>query len=180
MWFKYFSKANWDMRLWRYYNLKYDANEFGFTRNMYFAYLHSLILKIARTDATVRSFNLILLLGVLKINAYLSRKSPEQVATEEQAAQEAEEREKAKDRAEYRERLFINRYNVPTKPTRSLDDFLFFATNIAAIEDAIDFMSYDENAKTLQDLEKGLDTWLSDEDRKIMLYAKTFKALGSH
>ncbi len=176
MWFKYFHKGNWNLRIWRTYNLKFDANEFGFGKHMHLAHLQAFIMKIARTEAPVRTFNIFLLLGSLKAYSYLTQKSPEQIAKEEREAEEQNQRELEQERAEYREKLFLNRYQSPTKPTRSVDDLITFAGYRAAIDDAIDYMSLNETTKTLHDFERGLDTWLGEEDRKMMLYAKKFKA----
>ena len=143
---------------------------------MYMAHFQAFILKVARTEAAVRSFNLVLLIGSIKSYLYLTKKSPEQIALEEKEAEEKNQRELEQERVEYRQKLFINRYGAPTKPTRSVDDLITFASYRAAIDDAIDYMSLNETTKTMYDLERGLDTWLSEEDRKMMIYAKKFKA----
>ncbi len=176
MWYKYFHKGNWSMRIFRTYNLKFDANEFGFGRNMFLAHFQSLVMKVGRTDAAIRAFNLVMFFGCLKSYLYLTRKDPELVAKEAKLAHEQELRDLEENRIEYRKNLYTNRYGVPTKPTRSLEDVILFTTYQAAIDDAIDYMSLEETGKTMHDMERGLDGWLGDEDRKMMLYARKFKA----
>ena len=172
MWFKYFSKESWKLRLWRSYNLKFDANEFGVTKNVYMAQMQSFILKILRTDGPFRGFNVMLAAGVIRIYMWANAEKSAK------AALEAEEKEKAQlavDREDYKTKLFLNRYGAPTRPTQSLEEVLEFALNSAAINDAIEFISVDEAIKHIDDFGRGLDTWMGEEDKKILDYARTFK-----
>ena len=179
MWYRYFSKKNWRMRLWRSYNLKFDSNEFGISSLVYLAHIQAFIMKLARTEAPVRTLNVFLFFGLFKTYSYLSAQDPEEVAKREKEIADKEKLEGDAERKVYRSKLFINRYDAPTKPTQSIEDLIEFTSFKTAMDDAIDYMSLNEAGKNLHDFGRGLDTWLGDEDRKMMLYAKEFKA-ASH
>ena len=178
MWFKYFNKKNWNLRLWRGYNLKFDSNEFGLSSNIYLAQLQAFIMRISRTEATIRAVNLILFLGGVKVYSYLSVEDPKIVAERESKIAEKESKELEEERKIFKETLFLNRYEVPTKPTRSIEDLIEFTGYKTAMDEAINYMSLKESVKTVGDFQQGLDTWLGEEDQKLMLYAKEFKSSG--
>ena len=167
MWFKYFKKSSWAIRLWRTYNLKFKSNDNGMTSNVYQHYFKILILKIWRTEGSLRLFNLSTLFSIVFIKMYFDGKTAAEV---EQEKKEQAEKTKHDELVDYLKKLQINRYGAPTNPGHSMDDFLYFIANNEAINDLGDINAVPEFQKVSSDLINGLDSWIGEEDRKLLTY----------
>jgi len=86
----------------------------------------------------------------------------------------------AKDE-EAKQKLFFNRFGAPSRPHRNLDDLLIFLAGSATLDQLADFVSYNAGMDVNMDIQKGLDTWMSDEDQKMLqYYQKSLKSGGGH
>lgn len=59
-------------------------------------------------------------------------------------------------------KLFKNRVDAPSRPTRSIQDLMTFLVSTEAINKAVQFISYDGATEMSGDQEKGLDGILTD------------------
>ena len=84
-----------------------------------------------------------------------------------QAAFAKEEEETNK---EARQKLYQNRVNAPSRPTRSIQDMMLFLVSPESITRAISFISFDGTADINSDQQKGLDSYMTDEDTKMLEY----------
>ncbi len=175
MWFKYFNKEDWNLRMWKVYNLKFDANVYGATRNVYIAQVQGLLFKIFRGEGVYRFVKFWTTLSSILIYMALTEKSAAIKAAQEEAKEKiASELERQK----YFKELKLNRYNKPTYPFTSMDSFMNFVTNGEAIKNTLLFGS-DLYASRLQDDHaKGLDSWLSESDRALIEFPEQNK--GGH
>ena len=62
------------------------------------------------------------------------------------------------------------RYGAPTRPLRSLDDLIAFLGGSETYAELADFTSYSVSSDVNQDQQKGLDSWMSEDDKKMMKY----------
>ena len=169
MWFKYFSREEWDLRLWKGYNLKFEANVYGSSRNMYVAQFHSLIFKIFRCEGVLRYVLFVGGWSLIATAAYFTSESRAKKALIE------EEKERAVIMAEkvaYLKSQQLNRYNKPTMPFMNLTHFVDWLTNPTAINDALEFIGQPSVVLALDDQLTGLDSWLPKSDRQIVEFAK--------
>ena len=67
-----------------------------------------------------------------------------------------------------------NRFGIATNPAESFELFTQFITNGLAIEGLGDFNSSISAQKISNDLVEGLDSWMPDEDRRLMAYNKHY------
>lgn len=74
-----------------------------------------------------------------------------------------------------------NRFGAPTRPLRSLDDMIAFLSGSETYNDLADFTSYSQSTDVNKDQMLGLDSWMSEEDSKMMQYYKHhMKNAGGH
>ena len=167
MWYKYFNKGSWAVRLWRTYNLKFKANELGMGSNVYQHYFKILILRIWRTEGSLRLFaaSSVVSLGLIKV--YFDSKNAVEA---ERLKAENEKKTKQADLVDYLNTLQVNRYGAPTQPGYSMNDFLYFIANNEAINDLGDINAVPEFQKVSNDMINGLDSWIGEEDRKLLTY----------
>jgi hypothetical protein len=71
-----------------------------------------------------------------------------------------------------RQTLFYNRMGAPTRPHRSLEEILIFLAGSKTFDDLSDFASFETASNINTDQQKGLDSWMSDEDYKMLDYYK--------
>jgi len=76
--------------------------------------------------------------------------------------------------------LYFNKFGAPSRPNRSMDNFLLFLESGEAIEHAIDWISYESCTDINDDQQKGLDGWMSEEDSKMLDYYREAKSRSSH
>jgi hypothetical protein len=69
-----------------------------------------------------------------------------------------------------RQTLFYNRMGAPTRPHRSLEEILIFLAGSKTFDDLSDFASFETASNINTDQQKGLDSWMSDEDYKMLDY----------
>ena len=169
MWFKYFSKEEWDLRMWKGYNLKFEANVYGSSRNMYMAQWHSLIFKVFRCEGVLRYVMFIGGWSLIATGIYLTSESRAKKSLIE------EEKNKTKilqERQHYLQTQRLNRFNKPTMPHQSMDLFIDWLVNATAIDDAVEFISNANVIISLDDHANGLDSWLPKSDRDVVQFAK--------
>lgn len=77
------------------------------------------------------------------------------------------------------QKLYINRFGVASNPLRSMDDLMAFIGNQTAFDNTINYISFDESIAATDDVMKGLDSWMSSEDRNMVEYYKRY-VKGSH
>ena len=167
MWYKYFKKSSWAIRLWRTYNLKFNANDTTMASNVYQHYFKILLLKIWRTEASLRLFNLGTIFSLALIKVYFDNKN---AVEDQKAKEENDKKEKDYFLKDYLKTLQINRFGAPTNPGHSMDDFLYFIANNEAINDIGDVNAIPEFQNISSDLINGLDSWIGKEDRKLLAY----------
>lgn len=167
MWFKYFNKSSWAIRLWRGYNLKFKANDSGMGSNVYQHYFKIMVLKVWRTEGAVRLFNITTLFSLVFIKIYHDSKNAVEA---ERQKKDQDEKQTQNDIVDYLKRLQINRYGAPTNPGHSMDDFLYFIANNEAINDLGDINAVPEFQRVSSDLINGLDSWMGEDDRNLLAY----------
>ena len=72
MWFKYFKKSAWRLRLHKTYNLKFKANELSQTKFLYHNYFKMFMFKIFGHEAPLRIFLVASTFSALGIYSYYS------------------------------------------------------------------------------------------------------------
>lgn len=70
------------------------------------------------------------------------------------------------------DKLFYNKFGGPTRPHRNLENLLIFLAGSITYEQLGDFISYGVGMDINMDMQKGLDSWMSTEDRKMLQYYK--------
>lgn len=163
MWYKHFNRETWFLRIWRWQNLKFRANDFSVTKVMGMSKMRIYIFKIFRTDASVKSFNAFFIAGLFMLMSYVNRdRAARQAAEAEHHAHLEEKRE----REAYRKEFLLNRYGLPTRPLDSMESFLSFLTNMTAIKDVLEFFDNAAVTKINDDRLAGLDAWIAAADRE--------------
>jgi len=76
---------------------------------------------------------------------------------------------KEKD-AEAKKVLFFNKFGAPTRPVKTLDDMIAFLAGSWTYDQLADFVSYNAGMDINMDMQKGLDSWMGDEDKKMLEY----------
>jgi hypothetical protein len=71
---------------------------------------------------------------------------------------------------EAKAKLYQNRMNAPSRPSRSIEDMMAFINSVESINRAITFISYTGASDINNDQQAGLDSWMTDEDAKILDY----------
>ena len=172
MWYRYFRKSSWAIRLWRGYNLKFKANENGMGGNVFHHYSKIMMFKIWRTEGPLRMFNLSTVFSLVFIKAYFDSKTADET---EKTKNENEKKESMFELNTYLNKLQLNRYGAPTNPGNSMDDFLFFIANNQAINDLGDMNAIPEFQKVSNDFMNGLDSWIGEDDRKLLAYYNAYQ-----
>ena len=67
---------------------------------------------------------------------------------------------------------------MPTKPTETIEKAIAFVTNTNAIESSLSFISNPVAESYNEDLMKGLDGILTDEDVRFVEYTKRYGPLS--
>lgn len=165
MWFKYFNKETWFIRIWRWQNLKFRSNDYSITQFMGMSKSRILLFKIFRTDANIKTFNLffvsaVLLMGNYVLKGYQQRKQLA-AAAEDKAREERE-------LSEYKHDFLLNRYGLPTRPVDSMDTFMRFIGNMTAVRDVLTFFEHPAVTKVNDDRLEGLDAWITEADRDFL------------
>jgi MoaA/NifB/PqqE/SkfB family radical SAM enzyme len=75
---------------------------------------------------------------------------------------EAARLQEIEDNKMAKQKLYQNRVNAPSRPTRSINDVMTFLVSAESINRAITFISYDGSADINSDQQKGLDSWMTD------------------
>ena len=70
--------------------------------------------------------------------------------------------------------------NAPSRPTRSIGDMMTSLVSAKSINRAITFISYDGATSVNADQQKGLDSWMTDEDSKMLDYYLEAQKKKSH
>lgn len=69
---------------------------------------------------------------------------------------------------------------APTRPHRSLEEILLFLAGSETFEDLSNFASFKDASDINMDQQKGLDSWMSDEDYKMLDYYRESLKHGGH
>ena len=91
-----------------------------------------------------------------------------------------EEEEKAKADQEANKILWYNRFNVPARPTQSIDAFMSLLASESNLNRVFDYMDCPNTVSAYEDYKGGLDAIASDEDRKMLDYYKESLKHKSH
>ena len=75
--------------------------------------------------------------------------------------------------------VLIHRFNVPTRPTETIDKAIAFVTNTNAIESSLSFISNPVAENYNEDFMQGLDGILTDEDVRFLEYTKRYGPLSN-
>ena len=168
MWFKYFNKEDWNLRLWKSYNLKFEANVYGSSRTMHFAKLHSFLFRVFRGEGVLRY--IVFVGGWATVTCYLKLSEESRAKSSLKAEKEIQEMVQ-RETEQFKLNQRLNKYNKPTMPIYSMDKFMDFVTNPTAIVTAIEFMSSEDLPKLADDQAKGLDSWLPRSERQLLEFA---------
>ncbi len=76
---------------------------------------------------------------------------------------------------EIQETFYQNRFGVATNPSESMQNFVKFISNGEAITNLGAFNSNPDAVSFSYDLMNGLDTWIGEEDQKLMEYFEHYK-----
>ena len=76
--------------------------------------------------------------------------------------------------------LWFNRFNVPSRPNRSIENFMTFLASEKMMDRAFEYIAYDGTVRAYEDYQEGLDGIASDEDRKMLDYYKESLKHKSH
>ena len=72
--------------------------------------------------------------------------------------------------------LFYNKFGAPVKPHRSIEDIMAFLGGSETYDNLFDFLSYNPAMDVNSDNQNGLDTWMADEDEKMIeIYKESLK-----
>ena len=167
MWYKYFNKESYQVRLFRGYNLKYNTNENGMAHSFLTNFIKMRNLQLWRSEGPLRTFNMLSFVAVCSIYGYFNR---HRAARQEQEKKDAAKQLEGDELEDYMKVLETNRYGYATNPKSSVDDFLYFIANGRAMEDIGKLNDVPEFKKVIDDHMNGLDTWIADDDRLIIEY----------
>ena len=138
-----------------------------------------LYFRFARSEGMVRGANVVTILSVLFMLAWFKDVYLEPKFLAPKKA--ANVQELADNDAKARQTLFYNRMGAPTRPHRNLEDILIFLAGSKTFDDLSDFASFPAAANINTDQQKGLDSWMSDEDYKMLdYYRESLKHGGGH
>ena len=177
MWYKYFNKESYQVRLWRGYNLRYNTNENGMAFNFLTNYIKMRNLQLWRSEGPLRTFNMFALVAVVSIYGYFNQ---DRAARQAKEAKEANDKVEHDELVDYMDKLETNRYGYATNPKTSVEDFLYFIANGKAMEDIGKLNDVPEFKKVVDDHMNGLDTWMADDDRLIVEYYNAYVKDAHH
>mmetsp|Transcript_49365 Transcript_49365/g.56864 ORF Transcript_49365/g.56864 Transcript_49365/m.56864 type:complete len:180 (-) Transcript_49365:206-745(-) len=179
MWYKYFKKESWKLRMFRKANLKYNQDDYGLFRFKFVLRWKDFLFRLARTEGALRGSNWFIGLGLINVGVWAKSTYYDPTFTEPKkrlAAKDLEERD-----AEAKKKLFFNKFGAPTRPVRTLDDMIIFLAGSWSFDQLADFISYTTAMDTNNDMQKGLDSWMGEEDAKMLdAYQKYAKGKPSH
>ncbi|KAL4431891.1 hypothetical protein ABPG74_012703 [Tetrahymena malaccensis] len=167
MWYKYFSKQSWNLRIWRKANLKYNQDDFGMLQPKYVARFGDFRYRLVRTEGALRGCMFFVGFGCFSIINYLYGRYGYIIneSSQKRAAQDLIDNDLAAEKV-----LFKNRVGAPTRPLRSLDDMMTFLSGSATYDQLADYASYNHAMDVNQDQQAGLDSWMSEKDKNMVKY----------
>lgn len=74
----------------------------------------------------------------------------------------------------------MNRFGAFSNPTRSLEELMLFISSPTALDEALDYISFDQAIEVTSDVMAGLDSAMSSEDRNMVAYYKKYIKGGHH
>lgn len=172
MWYKYFNKSSWQIRIWRNKNLNFKYNDLGFNSLIHAPQWRNWILRVFNSEASLRMFNLFFAITFISgfihyqekfLGDYLRNKT-------QKSEQDVLEREKE----EFEKEFTKNRYGVATNPAESYEKFTKFIANAYTIETLGNFVDIPETQKISDDFMTGLDSWIGEEDKRLIEYYKEY------
>lgn len=172
MWYKHFNKESWKIRIWRGANMKFKANELGMTNKFFNNYFKLTLLKIFRTDGALRGFVFLTLPIMIGFKSLYDRQYEEA----NRLAAEKEERETIISDRKRMEKFYKSRFGVATNPAQSLEIFIDFLSNGTAIAELSELNIVKDGITINEDFRDGLDTWIGEEDEKLVEYARYYKS----
>jgi len=178
MWYKYFDKETWEVRLFRHQNLLYNQDDLGMFRNKFILRWKDFFFRMARSEANIRGGMFWIVTGQISIALYLKSTYYDPayvIPAQEKAAKDLEEKD-----AYARTVLFYNKFGAPTRPLRSLDDMIAFLGGSKTIDELADFVSYDTAMDNNGDMQKGLDSWMDDRDKDMLRQYQLHAKGGGH
>ncbi len=177
MWYKYFNKESYHVRIWRGYNLRFNTNENGMAHSFLTNYIKMRNLQLWRSEGPLRTFNMLAFIAVCSIYGYFNA---DRAARQAKEAKEAQDKEEKDELVDYMKVLETNRYGYATNPKTSVEDFLYFIANGKAMEDIGKLNDVPEFKKVVDDHMNGLDTWMADDDRLIIEYYNAYVKNAHH
>jgi hypothetical protein len=113
------------------------------------------------------------------MNAYLWY-SGEQEKINAPIAAEKKRLEDEKNNKAARDSLWFNRFNVASRPLRSVEDFMTFIASEHTLNQAFEYIGYEGTVNAYEDYQQGLDGIASEEDKKMLDYYKESLKHKSH
>ncbi|CAK60416.1 unnamed protein product (macronuclear) [Paramecium tetraurelia] len=168
MWYKNFSKQSWNLRVWRKANILFNQDDIGMFKTKGVLRWKDTVFRMARSEACLRGFNFFFFAGM--IGSFIWVKSnyydPKYVAPKKVES----EKELERLDAEADKILFKNRLEAYSRPHRSLEDLIAFLSGSKTFDQFADFISYEEAMNNSMDQQNGLDSWMDDQDQRMLKY----------
>lgn len=150
------------------------------------------IFRLARTEGALRGFNFFFLFGVLKSLAYVKSTYYDPSFVEPKKVEEQKTLEsifphlstlsslspRLKSQRSPIQKQSRRSFQTPQKPRRSprfpgrvtSTQFIYIYLRSKTYEQLADFLSYDQAMDVNMDQQKGLDSWMSVQDRRMLKY----------
>ena len=107
MWFKYFNRSTWKIRMFRARNLKFDNNNIGYFRHHWSSKLKTALYKTIGNEGGIRAYTFFILYPLIATLSYV--KSCVFPSNAEELAKQVEKEEQEKMLKELNEDFYKNR-----------------------------------------------------------------------
>lgn len=116
---------------------------------------------------------------VAAINAYLWYTGEQEKLNAPAKAEQKRQDDEKNDKLA-RDTLWYNRFDVASRPLRSVENFMTFIASEKTLNEAFEYIGNPATVNVYEDYHEGLDGASSAEDRKMMAYYKESLKHKSH
>jgi len=158
------------MRIWRGINLRFAFDDYGMGRFRFNARWKDYLFRLFGSEMAVRQFNIYLLVGLGPALVYLLSSEPDHDAIAKKAAdvKSINYNLQIEAQVEVMNTIWKNRYGVNSAPTRDTDDMMTFLENGEMLNRTLTFIEVPEAIEQNLDMAKGLDSWMTENDRGLV------------
>ncbi|EGR30462.1 hypothetical protein IMG5_131360 [Ichthyophthirius multifiliis] len=174
MWFKFFSKQSWNLRIWRKCNLKFNQDDQGMLRHKGIGRYTDFLFRMVRNEGPIRGSMFFIGFGLASSVGYVFNNYIDPYFFESGRIQAAIDLKQNDEQAV--SKLFFNRFGAPSRPLRSLEDMIAFLSGSVTYDQLADFTSYSHAMDVNADQQAGLDSWMSQNDLNMLKYYQ--KSIG--